>query len=316
MKSIVRRLKLMDLLLIGLAVGVPVYLYQFPANSVLHSYAISVSASVVFVLIVRFSDFYQSVARHIAFVDFVGPDVNRNEVYIIYPEFELNPKVREEAAKILKDKQLIFRKTLDTKMISRIDVNKCAASNDLQAVNEISALLSKHTSVAPPVVPDGDWDNHQNRSFISVGFSSNVATLMWLQHNKHALLRQSDPPTRRYSDFIQVLSNKDGEVESITFKSTPGSGNEAGSQVGVIARCRPDRERPELTWFICAGVGADATVASALYLTRKWRKIQQIAKDRDFLFVTKCTVGLSSHPKGIHGVVGGKIIDMKRSGLE
>ena len=232
-------------------------------------------------MIVRLSDFYRSVSRNIRFVNFFGSDVVRNDIHVVYPEFKLDPLVRAEAEKVIQDNQRLFIKSSAEDEVSRVDIPLCAASNDLRALTEISSMFAEITQVPPPISSDAKWDQLLEKSFVSIGFSSNIATLRWLRVADTKIKRCDDDEIARYSEYITITVATDSGKEELTFKS-----DDTG-EIGIVAKLRPDPNRPNIIWFVVAGLGPDATIGASMLLSRKWKKLHKMFGRDDFLLVLR-----------------------------
>jgi hypothetical protein len=265
------------------------------------SYLMNVSASFLFASIVRGVELYREIFRQIDFIRFFGTRIAKNEFFVIYPEFSLDIKIKDLAkANCIHQQQLFVKNNRrnSTDDMFRIDLESCAASNDLRAMIELSSLFAKRIHEPTKITPDSDWERILEESFVSVGFTSNYITHKWLGLAKEHIVAVQDTPHTRYREFINLKVMKNNAVSNVEYRSSEKEG-----EIGIIVKFRPDPDdRPDIIWFLCAGVGGDATVGSAIFLSRKWGKLLKIFGQDDFILVIRTAPGVAMHASPIYAV--------------
>ncbi|KEJ87843.1 hypothetical protein [Sulfitobacter donghicola] len=267
----------------------------FVKDETFRSYALNVSASVAFAVIIRLTEFYGTVLRDVRFVDFFGRHALNGKMGIVYPEFQLDPKIPDlpQVVDTIPDSQRLFIKPKHEDEISRVDVPRCAATNDLRAVTDLSSLLSEVTHLPTPLFPDTDWQRLMERSFITVGFSSNILSMRWLAKNQDQMKRIHGDEAERYSEHISVRASTGVSEKFDTYKSTEDR------EIGIVAKCIPDPEQPDVIWFLVAGLGPDATIGAAVFLAKKWKKIHSIMGNSEFVAVLEVNPAVAEYPEPI-----------------
>lgn len=201
---------------------------------------------------------------------FFGSEMKENGITLAYPDFVLAPEVKPLLAG--HDQQLLYSKpTSHFSNNHRIDLPRAVATNDLQALVYMTSLFESVGYAAMDVRVDSTVVTHCDRSFVSVGLSSNDCT--------HLYLRTADQP-------MFNLAREDGEPEYVViadgkaFRSTPEV------EWGLVVRYSPEpTSHPQRKWFYVAGVGAQATIGSAWFLHQHWRVLLKEAGGSDFVAV-------------------------------
>jgi hypothetical protein len=275
----------------------------------LKSYAMNVSASFLFASIVRGVELYREIFHQISFILFFGNRIASNDFSIVYPEFGLDVAIRDLAktSGISQQKLFVKNNLRNVDDTFRVDLESCAASNDLRAMIELSSLFAKRLHQPPKITPDRDWERILEDSFVSIGFSSNYLTHKWLGFANEYIKVADEDGGGRYGEYVRLNYLKDDADAVFDFKSTTKEG-----EIGLVVKFRPDPvDRPDIIWFLCAGIGGDATVASSIFLSRKWAKLLKIFGQDDFILILRTPPGVSMHAVPIFAVKNKQIMPVE-----
>ena len=295
--------------LLAIALFLSIILLTQIANAEWRGYAANVSASFAFALLLRCVEIVREAIYLSSFTRFFGRRFAKNQFFVVYPEFQLANDVRALTSKAGMDNQLLFEKADQLRQRSdtfRVDLETCAATNDVRAMIEVAALFSTALREPSRIAPDGDWDRLQEEALISIGFTSNYVTHNWLRlaSDRIVCVAEDEPATVRYGEFIKLIT-ADPHADEQVFKS------DDSGEVGIIAKFRPDSQRPDIVWFFCAGVGPDATVAASIFLSRKWRSLLHVFGEEDFLLVVRALPGVVMHPRPLFAIQGGQSVPVE-----
>jgi hypothetical protein len=241
----------------------------------------SVGSSFLFALLIDMMSKTRQWLSDRHFHRFFGPSLENGQMKLIYPDFELNPKV-------LRPKQEIANQSTYIKRIPHfkadrvIDLPRAVAANDLQGAVIMASMFGEHSDTDAELMPDSIAGGSTPHSFVSFGLSSNEMTLLYL--------RTSDPLFQIKTDTAGKLSLsilKDGQEVSFS--------RDDNVQHAIVVKYRPEPDdEPDKVWFICAGLGAAGTPAAASQLAKHWRDYQRRFDDDDFVVVLKVSNDLAA----------------------
>lgn len=212
-----------------------------------------------------------------ALEEFLGEDIVRNGVTLVYPTFELGNPARKALHNAGIPRQLYYQKSDSAFTAShRIDVPIALAENDVRALVYSLSMLQRHTNIQTDIENDHNVVAACDRSYISFGLSSNDCTHMYLTRNPKPMFSiKDDDESESYLEYIAT-----GDARE--FRSTDDM------NIGMIMRTRPDPElHPNRYWFYCAGLGPRGTSGASWFLGTNWRALHRQVGPNDFVAILK-----------------------------
>jgi hypothetical protein len=243
----------------------------------------SICASFIFLLTINIGAYLQDKFKQKMFRLFFGELSVSSTSNLIYPDFVLSEDCLAQLKKISPTR--IYAKATRPFPGSRfIDVPKIVASNDLQGIVIFASIIGKYLSGSPALLSDDQVITNHSKSLVSFGLTSNSVTDLYQQHDAKPLFKIINEGT----DPKIVIKTIDGK--EVTY------GREDSHQHGIILRYRPHPDDyPNRFWFICAGLAAAGTPASAYLLAHKWKQYYDRFGNRDFLIILKSSNNIHAY---------------------
>src|SRR5579864_5579586 len=196
--------------IIGIVLLVTFFALSFSTSQlVVQGVLAGVASSFMFSLVTYYFDVFVQFMDRRRFQQFFGRMAVSNKLYLVYPTFVLS----SEAADALKPlhTQFIFQKSSPKfSRTYRVDVPHAVAENDLRSLIYLVRLFKK----SPLIRDDSEAVVNPRDSFISIGFSSNECTHMYLQHcEKPMFTIVPDAKGSEYLTYINATGQKT-EVKS------------------------------------------------------------------------------------------------------
>jgi hypothetical protein len=247
-------------------------------NNAINSFLNGIASSVVIIFIYEGLSYLLKNHKNKQFITFFGKDALKNEIYLVYPDFVLSDKMKEQI--LVANIQPIYDKPNNTfTQLKQIDIPRIVASNDLQALIYMASYFGKVIGISPPIKVDNDVVKKPDISFISFGFTSNDCTHMYLDQSKKPWFRINIE--KNILKSITILDN--GNEHTYDYFSNSDKHN-----YGLILKYKPSPiDNPDRNWFFCTGFGPSGTTGASWFLANKWEHLNKVANNKEFAAIVE-----------------------------
>jgi hypothetical protein len=269
---------LLAAILYGAAAAAPM-----PARSICEGVATSFVFLAVFDILLA----VQAWLLYRAKAGFFGRELVEKGATFVYPDFEPHQDVTDA----LTAAGLPMRYQRPTSQVRAladfwIDAPYSAASNDIEAILQLSVVFGAIGAQPNHVMTDRKLLEDCDRSFISFGLWSSACTYLYCERTGAGKLIELLPEPAGSHARMYVRARDGREFHSTLHH-----------QWGVIVRHAPDRDlQPQRRWFLIGGLGPEGTIGAAWYLARHWRYLADtVPASQDFAaFVRVPTIAPTS----------------------
>lgn len=269
--------RLIATVVVGLFIGIVLWLFNPPTSSPLFSVLGGVIASIVFeVTLFLVSGVDYLVNRRTVAATF-GRDAFDRSFTLVYSSFGMSLP----AWHVLQEKEIHHpHVAMDEIPVSGTTfpifrVDEAVAAHDLKALVHLATCLAEY-GATPTIARAADIVDSFDRSFVAFGLGAS--------QKSRQLLEQLNPfgiESLASEGYIDLRRIADGKLLATPKKS---------EHLGYVIRLHPE-QFPKRTWILCAGPGAAGTVAAAVYLAKHFAEINSaIATDGAKLGRRNCIV--------------------------
>lgn len=204
------------------------------------------------------------------FKDVFGKDpFSSGAFHLIYSQLALLPELGERGLY----GRFSFVKPGEDKPKSLFSAERIINSCEVRAAKYLAESIGSEAKASPALSSDLDMRDRLDVSFAALGGpASNYKTMDVITNDGNSLL-SFDGTSFRSMRSGKIILRPDSQFE-----------------YGLLLKVCPT-QFPERTWFTCAGRGEWGTSGTAWFLAKKWRSIQNYAKDSPFAIIVRVRPG-------------------------
>jgi hypothetical protein len=222
----------------------------------------SILSLVVFWSCKRIAEFY----RHRSFKKVFGKDAE-NDFNIVYGKMVLKQLFDEKG----KPEKWPYAKSGSG---DSFNISAPVSFTATKSAKYLAEAFSKDIKASPKLISDDEIRERLDLSYCALGGTNNHKTNDILESEENIFFAFAGDP-------LGIIVKKEPQK-----KYTIDGSHDFAFIIKVVPKSFPDR-----TWIALAGLGEWGTSGAAWFLAKKWRKIKNIAKNKEFGLIIKVKGG-------------------------